>query len=204
MKTLDNSTIAALPGNLSVSRRKYLTYFGTSATDRAVRRICTWLPFSFGCIPGLAPRIHHWTRTQEHIRFGCLNPAVVLSDQDQLVAVFTSLTARGDTPTPVVKVVRERLDMIDGARTTTGAGFAAASLYSRTKESWAQARWHDFSPLIVDCLVDDRLGCENAKSRLKPLAWKCLNTALQSLNGRRLGVGLYPVDLPPEMVNDAY
>lgn len=204
MKTLNNSTKAAVPGNLSVSKEKYLAYFGTGAADRAFRRLGIGLPRPVDFIPEIKSRADHWTMIQEHIRFGCLNPAVVLSAVSQLVAVFTSLTSKGDTPTPVIKVLHERLNLIESARATTGAKFAAASVYFGTPQSLAQSKWHDFSPIIVDCLVDDLEGCENAKKRLKPLAWKCLETALQNLGSRRLDVGLYPVNLPPDMVNNAY
>ncbi|MGO8691546.1 MAG: DUF3239 domain-containing protein [Thermoguttaceae bacterium] len=203
MKTLDNSTRAAVPGELLISRKRYAEYFGRNPIDRSLRRFCSHLPWIARRLPVIGARVLHWTRTREHIWYGCLNPAVVLDSESGLVAVFTSLTARGETPTPVLKIVQERLDMISHCRATRGRRFAAASLYSSTRASWARGQWSDFSPIVVDCLVDDYASCEAAAARIKPLAWTALEIALRQFGGRRQP-GLYPVDVPHDLVWNSF
>jgi hypothetical protein len=203
MKTLNNSSRAAIPGALAVSRRRYSNYFGKNAIDRWLYLACSHLPWFARGVPLLGSKVWQWTRTREHLEHGCLNPAVVLDAATGLIAVFTSLTAVGDKPAPVVRILRERLDLIDQRPVRDGDRFAAASVYSRTPESWAKGRWSGFVPIVVDCLVDDRGCCENALARLKPLAWECLELALPQLRGLRKP-GVYHVDLPDEIVQNAY
>jgi Protein of unknown function (DUF3239) len=203
MRTFDSSTSAAIPGALSVSRRRYANYFGKNAVDRWLYLACSHLPWLARGVPSLGPKVWQWAQTGEHLQHGCLNPAVVVDAATGLIAVFTSLTAVGDKPTPVVRILRERLDLIDKKPVRNGDRFAAASVYLRTPESWAEGRWSQFVPIVVDCLVDDRGCCENALARLKPLAWECLELALQQLGGLRKP-GLYHVAVPDEMVRNAY
>jgi hypothetical protein len=203
MKTLDNSTTAAVPGGLAVSREKYLEYYQMNAADRRLCWFSSRLPWITRYMPFIGPRVVHWTRTREHLRHGCLNPAMILDSESGLIAVFTNLTARGEKPTPVVKILHERLDMIDHAQTINGSGFAAASIYFCTQTSWAQGCWSDFSPIVVDCLVDDSGSCEAAKTRIKPLAWKALKIALKKLDGNNQK-GLYHVHVPDDVVRNAY
>jgi hypothetical protein len=202
MKTLDNSTSAAIPGELSVSRQRYARYFSRSVGGRWFRLLCTYLPWIARRLPWLGDSVFHWTQTREHLQHGCLNPAVILDPARGLIAVFTSLTAVGDKTTPVVKIVRERVDMIDPLRVVNGTRFAA-SIYSCRQASWALGRWSDFWPIVVDCLVDDRASCEDAVARIKPLAWRALEIALQRMDDRDQE-GLFHVDVPDEIVWNAY
>jgi hypothetical protein len=203
MKTLDKSSRAALPGGITVCRRKYGEYFGTSVANRWFYRCCSHFPWFARHLPVVGPGIVHWTRVREQLQHGCLNPAVVLDVGSGLVAVFTSLTAFGEKPTPVVKLVHERLRTIDHAPTRNGSRFAAAAVYARTKESWARGCWSDFFPIIVDCLADDYRSCEAAVLRIKPLAWQALDMALQELGGN-YREGLFHVRVPDHVVRDAY
>jgi len=203
LKTLDASTSAAVPGQLTVSRRKYARYFGRHVLDRWLYRICSYFPWFARQWPGVGGRIVHWTQTKEHFEHGCLNPAIIVDSSACMVAVFTSLTAVGNKPTPVVKIMRERLDLIDRSRVFDGSKFAAASVYSRTQQSWARGVWSDFFPIIVDCLVDEPESCENATARIKPLGWQALELGLRKVPNRTR-TGLFHVDVPDEMVWNAF
>jgi hypothetical protein len=199
MKTLDNSTTAALPGALSLSREKYARYFGKSKFSVVM---ASNLPWSARHLPIIGEGVAHWTRIKEHLENGCLNPAKVICEEENLVASFTSLTAVGEEPTPVVKIWRERIDLIDYKGSLDGVCFAAASTYCRTEESWRSGCWSDFVPYVIDCLVDDRNECDVAQSRLKPLAWRALELGLENLDERT--EGLYDVDVPHDVVWNAY
>ncbi len=202
-KTMDLNTVAAMPGGLRVSVDRYARYVGGSKPNQWLLRACARLPWAARFLPMVGARVVQWTRTKEHLMFGCLAPAIIIDPEAGLVAVFTSLTAEGEVPTPVVKIVRERLDMIDPRLATRGTRLAAASVYWSTPESMARGCWSDFSPIVVDCLVDDTSSCEAARARIKPLAWKVLDLALAKLGDVRRP-GLYPVDVPLDMAWDAF
>jgi len=203
MKTLDNATMASNPGGLVLSREKYALYFGRNAADRWLYRFCAGLPWAARILPLGGARVRHWTRTREHLEHGCLGPAAVIDPDKGLIAAFSSLTAQGETPTPVVKIFRERLDLVDPLLVRKGARLAVACIFWSTEESMARGCWSDFSPIVINCLVDDPGSGEAAKARIKPLAWEVLGLGLAKLQGRRQ-VGLYPVDVPLDMAWDAF
>jgi hypothetical protein len=194
-----DSVRASLPSELELSRLRYARYLGKSTPEVAFLLACTWLPSSWRTLPLLGPAIGEWSNQQFRLKEGCLNPAVVLNAEDRLVAVFTNLTADGGRPTPVIKVIRERIHLATNVL-TTGTRVAAAATYY----SWKSGRWSDFKPVVVDCLVSRPDQAEAAKARLKPTAWDCLDAAVRMLGGNRPALGLYPVDLPDEMVSEAY
>ena len=199
MKTLDSTTTASVPGRLTVCAAKYAKYYGTGGRARWLLRACAHLPWAARILPVIGPRIRHWTRTREHLEYGCLNPAVVLDADRGLVAVFATLAARSGRPAPVIKILRERLDLIDQMPARTGSRFAAACLYARTDEIYAQGQWSDVFPIIVDCLSDDYQGCRRAaRDRLKPSDWTELELCLQTLSGD-YREGLHHIDVPDDM-----
>lgn len=198
-KTLDNSTSAALPGSLLLSQSKYAKYFGKRPSTVA---LASSLPWFARHLPVIGNHVVHWTEIKEHLENGCLNPAEIICEKKGLVAAFTSLTAAGEETNPVIKVWRERIDLIEPQGGLKGARFAAVSTYYRTSESWRKKCWSDIQPYLVNCLVDDELECEAAKSRLKPLAWKALEIGLQNL--KNTNEGLHIVDVPHDIVWNAY
>ena len=122
MKTLDESTYASVPGRLTVCRRRYAAYFGENALDRWLYLVCTRLPWSTRNLAVVGPRVFRWVQTAEQFDSGCLNPAVVLdAAATGLVAVLTDLKALPSArPTNVVKILYERLDLIDSVPVKRG------------------------------------------------------------------------------------
>jgi hypothetical protein len=173
------ATTASIPGQLSVSRRKFELYFGKNAGDSK------------------------WVYIQKQFKLGCLNPAVVLDAKQGLVAVFSDLANTHRTQYPVVKIIRERLDLISTTPVINGVRFAAVAMYGATNESVAKGRWNDFFPIVVDCLVDDRAACENAHKRLKLSGWKGLELALTQLTDKTRE-GLFPVNVPAAIVRGSW
>lgn len=202
-KTVDDSSKAAIPGELNISRGRFVHYFGKNAVSRWSYRICSYLPWILVLLPWIGARVFQWFQAKEQLKYGCLNPAQVLDTERGLVAVFTDLANREGAHVPVVKIIPEQLDLISSSPVINGARFAAVAIYAATDASTAEGRWTDFMPIIVDCLVDDWAACENARTRIKPLAWKGLEFALAKLADKGKE-GLFYVDVPDEIVADAW
>ncbi len=173
------TTTASIPGELSVSRAKFELYFGKNATDSK------------------------WVHVKKQFKKGCLNPAVVLDARRGLVAVYSDLANQDWMQYPVVKIIRERLDMISTTPVDNGVRFAALAMYGATNESVAKGHWNDFFPIVVDCLVDDRAACEKAQKRLKLAGWKALEIALTQLTDETRE-GLYRVNVPDNIVRGSW
>lgn len=55
----------------------------------------------------------------EHVKPGCINPAVVLSVENGLIATFTDLRSDGDKPVPAVRISQEKLKFVAMQNCTT-------------------------------------------------------------------------------------
>jgi len=203
MRVMSEAAQATTPGNLHPSREKFLDYYCGNSWGRPFHRFCTYLPWDARYLPFVGGTIFQWTAIQEHLQHGCLNPAMVVDASTNLIAVFTNLAAGGDVHFPVVKVLKERLELVPQERVVIGSRFAAAAVYYPTKESLRQGRWNDFSPIVVDCLVEDRAACDAALARLKPLAWHSLDIGLSALS-RPFKEGLFRVNVPANVLEDAW
>jgi hypothetical protein len=105
---------------------------------------------------------------------------------------------------PALKIVKEKLDLIDNyPEIKNGHKFAAVALYSASKESLNNSCWSDFHPIVVDCLAKEKIDCRIALKRIKPLAWECLDMSLQSMKKNRIP-GLYHVELPSSIVSGTF
>ncbi len=202
-KTLDNRSYAALPGRLEPDRRRYVRYRGGSWLNRMAIRIACLLPWWLRFLPVLGRHRRHWQWTREVFRFGCLVPAILLDAQRGLVAVFSDLSFSTGLQFPVIKVVRIPLALLPPACRVAGTMFAAVSAYAQTPAGNAAGRWGDFTPVVVNLLVPRRLSCEDAKARLKPLAWEALRLGVAQLP-KPLAEGLYAVEIPEEISENAY
>lgn len=73
-------------------------------------------------------------------------------------------------------------------------------MYWRKNANAPYADWDDFSPIVVNCLVDLTQG-RAAMERLNPMAWKALEVAVASLE-RCDQPGLYTAIVPPMIVRN--
>jgi len=185
---------AETPGELTISRSRFAKYVGRDFIDVAIYWGCSFLPKFAYKIPYFGRRAFHWAQLGEIFLGGCLVPAVVIDADQGYVAVFSSLTANGNRPTPVIKVIPEGLHLITSTPGKNGTTFAAVSTYRATPESMARGQWNDFFPIVVDCFVDDPDDCEEAKRRITKDYWDALRISLNRLGTLR-EPGLYHVDL---------
>lgn len=204
MRTLDNDTAAAIPAQLRLTREGYARYFAKSAVQKAMLLGSAFVPYEGrGLLAFLRPGVPHWLEVKEHLAHGCLCPSEIIDRRAGLLATFASLNAVGERSLPVVKIRREPLHLLPKPLQHDGARLASAGIFHATPQSWEEGYWVDFTPLPVDCLIDDEGACQSARGRLLPLAWEALRLALAELDGKK-APGLYGVDVPHEIVWNAF
>ena len=192
---------AVTPGELTISRSRFAKYIGRDFIDVAIYWGCSFLPRFAHKIPYFGTRAYCWAQIGEIFLGGCLVPATVVDADRGYVAVFSSLSADGVQPAPVVKVIAEGLHLVTSTPVKNGTTFAAVSTYTATPESVRRGQWSDFFPIVVDCFVEDPDDCEDAKRRITKDYWDALRISLDRL-GKLREPGLYEVDLSDLMFGD--
>jgi hypothetical protein len=150
-----------------------------------------------------APYARLWLRTREHLQSGCLCPSIIVDREQCLVATFTNLNARGERSIPALWITTEPLHLLPRALTEEGTQLAFVCLFSGTKMSIEVGYWDDFSPQLVDGLVDDPAACAAARARFKPLAWTALLMGVAKLKGHHT-LGLHRVSVPHAVTWNAF
>lgn len=188
---------------MEISRRAYARYFGDTWRERLLRRVACRLPESVGSLAPFRAAWEHWAQIRMVLRDGALNPALVLDPAVGRVAVFTNLSNRPNAPKPVVRIIEERLHLIRPTVPAAGARVAAACIYWRKEAGPPEADWDDFSPIVLDCLVDNLPARRAAMDRIRPAAWEALNLAVPQLEAHA-PPGLYPVAIPPAILSHCW
>lgn len=200
--TVDDTTYAAIPGKISISSRKFLEYFDVKGIRKWIYYLILMLPKSFlFTVLKNNTIIYHWISANEHFKFGCVNPAIVLNKEKGLVAVFTNLTNSGNDPTSVIKIYEEKLQLIQ-EKVSNGQRICTVAVYYRNPKQADAKAWIDFDPKVPDCFTNDSVVCTQIMNRLSANSWKCLEIGLTQLKENKLG--LHHLDLDKELVNSSY
>ncbi len=200
--TVDDTTSAATPGKISISSRKFLEYIDVRGVRKFIYYLILMLPKSFlFTVLKNNTIIHHWISANEHFKFGCVNPAIILNQEKGLVAVFTNLTNSGSNPTPVIKIYKEKLQLIQG-KVINGQRISTVALYYQNPKQTNAKAWIDFDPKVPDCFTNDSVICAQSMNKLSANSWKCLEIGLTQLKENKLG--LHHLDLDKELVNSSY
>jgi hypothetical protein len=134
---------------------------------------------------------------------GCINPTVVVDVQNRLVATFTNLASMPGEPTPVIKISKERLDLITNVEVYDGLRLPSVAIYvPHTDHGWGMP-WKDFDPKVANCFTNSKKDCQRLLSKLPANAWKCLELGLEQVPDKKRE-GLYPVKLDSHLVNNSY
>lgn len=202
--TYDDSTVAAQPGHLKISPRKYLDYTGLTGPIRLKYRMLLHLPrrILFGLFKS-DQIVHDYVGYAEQFRFGCINPSVIVDAENGLIATFTSLTGSGDQPTPVIRISEEPLHLIKNTLIENGQRIATVAFYIRNMADPTATVWADFDPKIPQCFTDDTSACNDLMSKISGNAWTCLNLGLEQVP-YPYQTGLYHIQLDPTLVWSAY
>lgn len=201
---LDETTQASAPGQIEISRKKYLDYMGVKGIARLKYSLLLRLPTSL-----LFKRFRSddivldFIYRIEQFRHGCLNPTIVINKEKGLIATFTSLTAYGEDTVPVIKISKEPLHLITNIPVSTGQRLPTVSFYERDPEDEDAPAWVDFFPKIANCFTDDLKACNHLLSRMTEEGWQCLEQGLAQLDDLEKP-GLYYIELDDELVRSAY
>lgn len=126
-------------------------------------------------------------RIREHFIYGCVNPAVVVSSQPPLVAVFTDLTT-GKGSHHVIKILPQPLRWMKHGIPPVGTRLATVALY---KGNGQKGYWDDFHPVVINCVTGNTVDIERVFQSISHKEWEELEAGLGYLQTTK--PGLYPI-----------
>jgi len=109
---------------------------------------------------------------------GDVCPGVVLYAQDNLVVVFTDLKAGGNLSRPAVKIIKQPLNRMTAEPAYDGMRVAAAALYFGNVR---QAAWQNFSPEVINCVVQDPEEIARVLGSIQEHEWQSLDNCLAQI-----------------------
>jgi hypothetical protein len=130
--------------------------------------------FWLGAAVLLAVNVLFWRGVRWQGLYGETNPAVVVSTEPSLVAVWTDMTTGGD-PWPAIKVVPQPLGRMTGGPPAVGDRLAAVALYYG---SGKEGHWDDFTPEVVNCLTTDPGVIARVVATIDEEQWQALTEGL--------------------------
>ncbi|MEO7717973.1 MAG: DUF3239 domain-containing protein [Capsulimonas sp.] len=131
------------------------------------------------------------TQLKSHLYHGCANPAVVVSTQPYLIAVFADITATPGVKFPAVKVLPAPLDLVQGRSFAVGDHIPTVSTYQGPA---TEGRWTDFYPIPACCATNETRALDRLENTLhyEEEGWSALENALIHVP-RPYAPGLYPM-----------
>lgn len=180
-KFVDTLSRASLPGRVKVSLLVWGRCFPKETLPRLVRLALAmavplvfviaapssaWGIVAFSLVLIAAQAFALWreaTCVQEHFKYGCLNPAKVVSVSPYLIAVYGDLGLQEGDSWPTIKILSQPLEKVRGRRMQNGDRLATVSLYSGYHN---RPHWEDFDPIAVNCVTDDESQIRDALLRL--------------------------------------
>lgn len=133
-----------------------------------------------------------WSEVRDHFRHGNVNPAVVVSDDPYLVAVYTDMTM-GAGSWPAIKVLRQPLERMTGGPPTLGQRLATAAMYTGHP---LLGHWSDFDPRVVNCATCNTDDIQRVLASIPPDEWDALDAGLRTIVYPKRP-GLYYFDYTP-------
>jgi hypothetical protein len=116
---------------------------------------------------------------------GGVCPGVVLSARQNLVAVYSDIAASSNVPRPAIRIVKQPLNRLTPEPAYDGMRVATAALYAGFIK---QATWKDFSPEVINCVVQDPEEIARVFNSIQEAEWQALDTLLARLPVTRPGL----------------
>ena len=199
----DHSTVASNPGATDISLKKFGEYYDLNAFQRfKLRRYSKLSEDELKMVCKKSRLALLYVLTKEKFKYGCINPAVIVNPKKGLVAAFTSLTAWGDETRPVVKIYKERLDMLFDFERHKGQKLVTVAFYRRPKGEDSPQFWADFEPQVLRCFVEDGKLIQDKQRSIKAEAWQALTIGLRQIKDKK--PGLYRVEVDSDLVRNSY
>jgi hypothetical protein len=108
---------------------------------------------------------------KQKFRSGDVCPGVVLSAQQNLVAVFTDLRT-SNLQRPAIKILKQPLNRFTTEPAYDGMRVAAAALYHGSRQ---QSAWQNFSPEVINCVVRDPDEIARVLGSISEPEWQTLD-----------------------------
>ncbi len=202
-----DDTVASNPGRVKVNFLVWLRCFPTNFVSFVIGVLFTvgymihlglwkdvtfWVALILVLVFSLAPTL----RLRQHFFSGCVNPAIVISTEPNLIAVSTNLANNGSTYL-VIKILPHPLHRMRSRPVSCGTRLATVALYSGAGTSGV---WEDFDPVAVNCATDDESTIERTLQSIPAQEWLDLEYGLEQLP-KPYKPGLYPVLSPPQYIS---
>jgi hypothetical protein len=129
---------------------------------------------------GLATMLY-WVQIVDHFRCGRLCPAVVVSAESQLVAVYSNLTSGPDSY-PAVRIIRQPIRRMTGGVSPKGTRLAAVAMFPPGKGS---DHSETFDPIIVNCATRNESTISRAMKSIPQDEWDALLNAVETISPTR-------------------
>jgi hypothetical protein len=153
-----------------------------------------------GCAGAAVFIYRHLRRARSGFMHGDACPAVVLSDDPWIVAVYTDLSTQGTTDHPAIKILRQPLSRMTGGPPKVGDRLTAVAVYVGTSNSLQTSLqepcWADFNPKIANCGSSDTVALRRMLDRIPTRLWQDLAHYLTK--GTTDKPGLYPLWQTPK------
>lgn len=202
--TFDDTSVASHPGEIKISSRKFLDYFGIKGLRRIYYLGVFKMPLnSLNLLMKNNRIVHEWMEKTEQFKFGCLNPSMVIDSDKGIIATYTNLTNDGSVPTSVIKISSEKLHLVVGPKFVNGQKIPSVAFYYPNQENPNATSWSDFDPAVPHCFSDNNSACDKLLTRLNEKHWLCLKIGLGQVKNPS-EIGLYSVEIDTEIVNLAY
>ncbi len=134
---------------------------------------------------------------QDKFLYGCINPAIVVSHSPYLVAVSTDLRIK-NMPYPVIKILEQPLNKIKSGIPPIQTRLVTVALYYG---SYSRPHWDDFSPVVIDCVTNNKADIERTLARLDRENWSDLQDGLRQMK-THLTPGLYFINSDRQIMLD--
>ena len=184
----DRETFASRPGRFLINPFQYWYCFPFWPTVLIIGTVTFSVPvvtvhyswLAVAVLFGLAT-ILYWVQIADYFRCGCLCPAVVVSPERQLVAVYTDLGSNHESY-PAVRVIRQPMRRMKGGMPPKGTRLAAVALYARGKST---EHWETFNPTIVNCATRNESKIARAMKSIPQDEWDALLNAVETISPTR-------------------
>ena len=183
--TLDNSARASNPGNLRVNRLRWLRHyprwpliwFSSLAFFVVLAYSFHWSFWIFAVLLLLMNWLY-WRRISDQFRYGCANPAMIVSLDPMLIAVSTDLT-KGFGKYPVIKIIEKNLPTACGQLARLGSMLPAVALYHQSPDE--MPHWSNFDPRPIDCATGDVEAMRRVMNTITEDDWNELRVGLKQV-----------------------
>ncbi len=190
--TVDENTVASAPGDLTVSRTRWVLRYPVWPVSLALLFVATyvltkvhWSGYVVVFIAAMA-NFFYWKRIEEHFRAGDANPGLIIGVNPLRIAVRTDLS-KGVGHYPVIKIFREPPSSRFGDDLNViGKRVATVSLYADDEED--APYWSDFHPMTIEPIAKSAKDVERLMASFTDGQWRALDEGLARLTVKSLGL----------------